>query len=423
MFKLLNGQQVRAIGFILLYIVILLAGGATVFARGFGDITHISTWIVLALCTIIMYKRRIKLNRHFFLAVGVFMLYAIATTINNMVVNPLWISKWILFFFFSYIICQELQNKLFATIETIIVQLSIVSLLLWTIQIISPNTIHWLVKTFEFSKPFNEEADLVGNMIFFTLTTNYNSFNEFFLISRNSGFAWEPGGMACFVLIAIFCNFIRTNARIKGNWSLLILMFTLFSTQSTTGIITVGVMFIIWLLINKKFGYAIILIPVLLYIFNLPFVGDKLMEEYSNIDMLNLDTMHDEMELSRMQSLSVAWDEFLRHPILGLGGNMGGSWLHQHGYDVAIFSGIGELLARYGILITILFVWLLTKSIIILNKQYHTKNGFLLYALIIGTMFSFGIWNQPLFIILWMYWVFLPYSTFNQTTQPTAILR
>ena len=418
MVKLLDGSKIHAISFIPLYIITLLMGGATIFARGFGDITHISTWIVLALCTIIMYKHRIKLNRHFLLAVGVFMLYAIATTINNMVVNPLWISKWLLFIFFSYIICQDLRNKLFVTIETIIVQLSVISLFFWTIQVISPATMHWLVKTFEFSKPFAEEADLVGNIIFFTLTTNYDFFNEFFLISRNAGFAWEPGAMACFVSIAIFCNFIRTNARIKGNWSLLILLITLFSTQSTTGIITVGIMALIWLLVNKKFGYAIAIIPILLYVFNLPFVGDKLMEEYNNLDMLNLDTMHDEMDLSRMQSLSVAWDEFLRHPILGLGGNMGGSWLQQHGYDVAIFSGIGELLARYGILITILFIGLLTQSILFINKQFSTRNGFLLYVVIIGTMFSFSIWNQPIFIVLWMYGVFATYSTpINHTTS------
>ena len=182
-------------------------------------------------------------------------------------------------------------------------------------------------------------------------------------------------------------------------------------------------MVLIWLLANKKFGYAIAIIPILLYVFNLPFVGDKLMEEYNNLDMLNLDTMHDEMDLSRMQSLSVAWDEFLRHPILGLGGNMGGSWLQQHGYDVAIFSGIGELLARYGILITILFIYLLVKSIATINKRYQTPNGFMLYALIIGTMFSFVIWDQPLFIILWMYCVFLPYSSSNQAAQPAVTLR
>lgn len=410
MVKLIGGERVSTLSFILLYIIILLTGGATVFARGFGDITHISTWIVLILSATTMYKQRISINKKFCVAVIVFLIYAVATTINNMVFSPLWVSKWLIFLFVSYIVCQDLQHKLFPIIETIILQLSIISLFFWAIQVISPDTIYWIVKTFEFSQPFSEEADLVGNIIVFTLTSNFNYFNDFFLISRNSGFAWEPGAMASFLTVAIFCNIIRTRATIKGNWSLAILLITLFSTQSTTGIVTVGIMVFLWLLVNKKYLYTILLIPIMLYVFNLPFVGDKLIEEYIAIEDLNLDTMHDEMELSRMQSLTVAWDEFKRHPILGLGGNMGGSWLQQHGYDVAIFSGIGELLARYGIIMSILFVCLLSRSILCINRLFRTKNGYLLYVVMIGTMFSFGIWSQPFFIVLWLYGVLSPCS-------------
>jgi len=417
MIKLLDGNRIHAISFILLYIIILLTGGATVFARGFGDITQISTWIVLLLTALIMYKYRISLNKNFFGAIGVFVFYAIVTTINNMEFSPLWVSKWLIFFFISYIVCHALQQKLFVTIETIIVQLSVISLFFWAIQVISPDAIQWIVKTFEFSKPFSEEADLVGNIIFFTLTTNYNTFSEFFLISRNSGFAWEPGAMACFLSVAIFCNALRTNLKIKGNWSLIILLITLFSTQSTTGIVTVGIMFIVWLLLNRKILYAIALIPVLLYIFNLPFVGEKLIDEYENLETFDINTMYEGTDLSRMQSITVAWDEFLRHPILGLGGNMGGSWLQQHGYDVAIFSGIGELLARYGIIMSIVFVYLLIKSVLFINKQYSTLNGALLSVIIIGTMFSFVIWDQPLFIVFWMYGVLSPQVIYPQNPQ------
>ena len=73
----------------------------------------------------------------------------------------------------------------------------------------------------------------------------------------------------------------------------------------------------------------------------MPFVKEKLFEEIENLQYADIELISG--ALGRLYSFQLNFEEFLRHPIIGLGGYTEGTWLAQHNYDVATISGIGNM--------------------------------------------------------------------------------
>ncbi len=122
------------------------------------------------------------------------------------------------------------------------------------------------------------------------------------------------------------------------------------------------------------------------------------MTQYSDTVGFSVTQIEYNKDLNRMQSFVISWQEFIQHPILGLGGDAGGSWLIQQGYDVSLFSGLSELLSRYGIIIILLFLWLLNKSCRLINKIFRTRTAYVFMGMFLVLMVGFNNWNQPIFI-------------------------
>jgi len=388
-----------------LFCFIIYAGNATVFARSLGDISTIGNAFAIIITLILIKREKIHFYANYFYCILVFSIYAVITFVNNRIISPLWWSQWILWLSFAYCICQSFKDDLFRSYEKILSWLCIISIPLWLLSCISYVAVQSFVSIFEFSKPFAENSASI-NMGIFTIIDPELSQSDFTWFVRNSGFAWEPGAFACFIIVAIMCNIFRTNFSLKGNRILWLFIFTLITTQSTTGLITFIFMIILWLLLQEKYNYAILLIPTIMVLVNLPFVRDKLIEEYHNMKYVNLNKMTSDSgyALGRLMSLKLDWKEFLRHPLLGLGGYSEGTFLNKNGYNnIATISGIGKLLSMYGGIMTILFVCLLTKTSKLITREINNKNGFLLIIVIIGIMFSYNIWTNPLLISFWMY--------------------
>lgn len=407
MIKLLDNTKISWYNYFYMLCMMVYLGYATVFARSLGNISTWGNTFGIIITIIFIYNNKIKFNSKYFISIAIFLIYATITSINNGLVNPLWISQWIIWLSIAYCICYAFKNNLFIIYESVMFQLCIISMIFWTIHIISPETIIRIATTFEFSTPHGgDNSNVVKNIIFYTI--NRDGSNEFSLITRNAGFAWEPGAFSSYICLAIFCNCLRSNFRIKHNYVLVMFIITLFSTQSTTGIMIFLIMIIVWLIINGKFLISFLLLPTLIYIFQLPFVQDKLLDEWGNIaefDLSKIDSTGT-YAIGRMQSLIINWQEFLRHPIIGLGGWRGGTWLNQFGYDnISTISGIGEMLAMYGAIMTSIFLILLFKSA---RKIATTmsKNGYLLLVVIIGMMFSYSLWDHPIYICFWMYAIY-----------------
>lgn len=401
--EIVKATKVSPLSFLYCLILILYAGLATRFTRDLGNITTLGNAVGLIFSFIVVINHRLAPDNKLGKTLLVFIIYALITTINNGRFSLLWISKWTIFFWMAYVLCKDLKDRLFYTIEICITLLCIISLVFWIIQVINPSAIYNIVKSFEFSTPYDEEARIEGNMIVFTLISNFRETELFGIFPRNSGFAWEPGAFGSYICLGIFCNILRKDFSFKHNYPLYIMLFTLLTTQSTTALAAFAVAVVIWLFIKRKIGYAIVLIPLIVWIYSLPFVSDKALLEYENAVNFSLEQIDVNRDLSRMQSFFISWNEFLHHPILGLGGDAGGSWLIEQGYDMAIFSGIGELLSRYGLIITIVFFTELVKSSKTISILFNNKAAFCLIGIMVAIMIGFNNWNQPIFIAFWLY--------------------
>jgi len=402
MVKLLNGIKTPFYNYFYLFCIIIYAGSATEFTRSLGNLLALGNFVAIILTIIFCVINRVRFQKSYWLSLLVFTTYAVATFINNGVISPMWLTQWYIWLTIAYIICHVFKHTFLIAYESIIYKLSVIGLVIWGLYILYPSAMLSLAKSIHFSNTYHEALDTF-NIIVYTFLPDRN--NDFVLLERNFGFAWEPGAYSCFLFLAIFCNILRTKMKFKKNTSLIVLLMALLTTQSTTGYIIFIVMMLLWILSTKKKYYAFILIPLLVLLFQLPFVQDKLLEEFYNIETINLNNYNDNEShsLGRLISFQLDFEEFLRHPILGLGGYTQGTWLYQQGYDnIATISGIGKLLSRFGGIMTIVFLILLGKSARLYAKRYHSMNGYIILIVILGSMISYDLWRTPCFICFWI---------------------
>lgn len=407
MIKLLDNSRISKYNYFYMMCMMVYLGHATVFARSLGNIASWGNTFALIITIAFINKNNIKFKKNYVISIIVFLLYALATTINNGILNPMWITQWIIWLTVAYCIVYTFKDKFFIVFETLMYHLCLVSLVFWIINIIAQSALEGIASVLHFSTPHGgENSNVAYNMIFYTLGSR--EINEYDYVIRNAGFAWEPGAFASYICMAIFCNSLRSNLRLKANKPFMVFIIALFSTQSTTGIMIFLVMVATWLIINHKFWYALILIPIGIYIFQLPFVQDKMLSEYDGLSEFDLSMTSDTKTyaLGRMASFMLDWEEFLRHPLLGLGGWGGGTWLQQFGYNnISTISGIGEMLAMYGAIMTSLFFFVTFKSTHLIAKTI-SKNGYLMFTAIIGMTISYVMWKHPLYICFWMYSIY-----------------
>ena len=269
---------------------------------------------------------------------------------------------------------------------------------------------------------FNDDDRFVtSNILIYTISKSSvfggGAGEEWYLLTRNSGFAWEPGAFACFMCFAVVFNTMRTNLRFKNNLPLIVFLTALASTQSTTGYVTMGVMLVIWLFTNGKVGWAIALIPFVLLVLNLPFMSEKIAENMEGYRDVTLDSVQGGIGYDRTWSFMLLLDEFTRHPIFGYGF----SEANFMQFEMKTFSGIGHLLAQFGIVITIVFILLLVKASLNINKYYYNRSGWLMLVAMLGMMVSYMLWTHPFFIAIWMSAIFMKDRNYTQSLVSSKV--
>ena len=402
MIRLLDKSKTTFFNYFYIFCIFIYAGSATVFARDLGDIRTFGNAFAMVITLFFFIKNKIKFTKLYYISIAVFLLYAVITSINNNLVNPRWISEWIIWLTMAYGVCQGFKEKLFVVVESLLLHLCIIALIFWVIHLLMPDIMTEFVKKYAFSQPYEEDCNVIANMVFYTINDDAIE-NEFALLLRNPGFAWEPGAFASFVCLGIFCNMLRTNFKVF-NPSLWVFLLALASSQSTTGFLVFLAMVFLYFIINRKYTLLLLSIPILIMVFNLPFVKEKLLYEFEI--MQYLDYNRNSGAVSRLYSLQLNIEEFLRHPIIGLGGYTKGTWLAQHNYDVATISGIGNMLVYFGAVMTLLFIILLVRSCIYIKKVTKSQNAIILLITILGIMVSYNLWKQPIFIAFWMFGVY-----------------
>ena len=408
MFRLLDNTRISAYAMMYMLLLVICAGGATVFARNLGNPLTFSNFVVIVCTIYFAYIKGVRVNKSFIVVVLVFTLYALITAVNNSRLSLMWMAQWYIWLSIAYVICKVYLFRLFVVYETAVYFLCVISLVFWFGQLLNPKLIENLVEITSLSSPYATDCNVKVNNFLFTVNRRADVLNEYTFVIRNAGFAWEPGAFASFICLGLFCNLMRTNFRIVNNRSLYVLLISLLSTQSTTGFVIFIFLLGAHMIMNGKYSYVIWILPLIIGLFCLPFVRDKVLNEMqltSNFDIRNLGD--GTYSLGRMASFKLYWMEFLRHPILGLGGYAGGTELQARGYDnVALISGIGQIFAMYGIVVSCLFFTCLYRTSILLEKIF-SRNGLLVFIPILGMMFSYALWVHPVYISFWLFSVLI----------------
>lgn len=399
--RLLDNTRVSFFNAFFVFVVVIYAASASMFVRNYGDIRTIGCWVYVVFMVAFILSNKLRFKRNLIRALLVFFVYALLTTINNGVINAIWINKWLLTLLSAYALCKVFGSRFFVVYESILYYLTVIALICWLFHLLLPGYFIPFARTISFSSALIKSTDLdTTNIIFYTINDEYHLSISTRLFLRNAGFAWEPGAFAVFLCFAIFCNCMRTGFRPNNNIPLLVYLLALMTTQSTTGFITFALMLFVWLIVKKKIGLALIIIPVTIWVNTLPFMGDKIDAQQaaaSEFSVLDTDSRY-HYNVNRFVAFSLYFDEFLRHPVLGLGGYDDGTWLRRNGYDnIALASGIGQMLAMYGVMMTLLYFLLVFQTIKRLRQEVSV-NGILLVFPLAGMLFSYLIWLLPLFI-------------------------
>jgi len=241
-----------------------------------------------------------------------------------------------------------------------------------------------------------------SNFIIYNLTIK----PEGFLLYRNSGPFREPGLFAIFLNIAFFFNLLRTN-KVLGKVNI-VLIISILSTFSTNGIIVLLIIIIIYFQFNKsvnrylRFFYLISLLFFVPLIYNLPFMGDKIEEQFSQKDL----------SYSRFGAIYTHFKILEDFPLTGL------PYKEQVYFDYSDDvspNGITEILIRYGYLVGFFYYFLLFRACkSIVGLLGYRKLSFVLFLVMILLLFSQTIGNNPI------YWLFI-FMQFSLNRSPKGV--
>jgi len=139
-------------------------------------------------------------------------------------------------YFATLVFDRKTFSKFYVNFMTVV---SIISLLHYFLALFLPSIVYQLPMQI-----FDQGHNVYHNIFHTWGWSNYNS--GLILSGRNSGPFWEPGAFQGFLIIAIL--FILVNKELVKNEDkkLIILIITLITTKSTTGLILLITIFLIW---------------------------------------------------------------------------------------------------------------------------------------------------------------------------------
>jgi hypothetical protein len=210
-------------------------------------------------------------------------------------------------------------------------------------------------------------------------------------IPRNCGYTQEPGSFGVYLCLAIFINLFITSSEKNSKKRFWILVITLVSTQSTTGYV-IFIVITVFYILSKNLSKILLLFPfaivALIYLSTLPFMSNKivtLLTETNTLDQLIVRSFGAEETYTpqRFTSFVITFRDFQENPVLGLGPDNENSWLNKIGARISPISGIGNLLAQFGIVGFLFFVISSIRSSFFFSKYYNYNGKILLFLIII----------------------------------------
>jgi hypothetical protein len=363
----------------------------------------LSGWLAL--------RWRVIYNSRFYLLIFIFTGYFIAVSIKYQEIQPTFYIHWVFVFFVVYTAIKALRFKIFEIYEYLVFLLAIVALFMWSVQIIlGGDTLFSYINRISFLKDNSYVTGYGVSAILYSVQPSEKGLLLNISFPRNCGFAWEPGSFGVFLCLAIFINLFHPKRDDRSKKRFLVLLAGLLSTLSTTGYVIFTVI-IIFYLFNKKLQKIILLLPVLIivlfFISSLPFMKDKileLIEETNRIDNIVETSIGLERTVNpqRFTSFKIALVDFLDNPILGLAAHREETWTYKIGANVAVISGIGNLMAQFGIFGLVPFIILSVRSSFLFARYYSFNAKFLFFIILMLISISYTMLFTHLIMCFWM---------------------
>lgn len=250
------------------------------------------------------------------------------------------------------------------------------------------------------------------------LIYNYHpsSFNSMEGLFRNCGMFWEPGAFQGYIILAflMFMDDFKAfyNKHTKSFW---ILAVALVSTYSTTGYVVFALyLFLVFSENIKKSPLALIMTVLLVLVavwafLKFDFLGEKMMNEYESAQEVG----EGDVSWTRMGSAVIAWQNVLRHPLIGNGFLMTALYGNLAEYMEGMGNGFFGAMNQLGIPFILLYLFLLFKNVTANNTLYRCGFVLLVVLMINGEFFL----NYPMFWSL----MFIKYPSENMPSSKSEL--
>jgi len=377
-----------------LYIIILLfySGLSTEFFKSQNGI--IALFVFSGIMAFIF---KVKINKIFLYAFSVWVIYIILSYFSHGVFTPFFAFRNFVFIYVTYVVINIYRNRLTQYFEKYITILALISIVFYAWQMLSVNTLASFMNIFNVAGDIQRGSDYFYNILVYTLEINRGTNS----ILRNYGFCFEPGPFSIYLSLGILFNLMDKGIRFRENRNLIIMLIALLTTQSTTGYLAVGSLFVyISYKQNRSiFKYYIVaflalgLVTLILYI---PFLGDKIRITYESglaVEQtlnraINLNTNY---SAGRFGGIILGWKDFIRFPLLGISGITELSYGRHSGYGIYMVNGIANIMSTFGLFGIIMYLIFLIKSSKFFSSIYGRDSnlGFVIVMLI--SLFSYSV--------------------------------
>ena len=303
----------------------------------------------------------------------------------------------------SFFLVSTVENIFYKFIN-IIYFLALISLIFYFFQLLFPEQFfrvnNFLSNTSDFFIRPTSDPSLYSNSIFFTFSKGTHLY-------RNSGFAWEPGAFGGFLLIALFIYLSTNNFKLgKKFWVFSIALITTFSTTAYIGLLFVF-FYILYNLKDRKksFWIFIIIIVLLVSLFYLPFVKEKIVHQITETIKTVKANSFEEV-LNRFESffydLQLLKDN-LFFMFFGRGIQAETRFVDE-GF-VHLSSGIGDYLLMFGFIGFILLAVNLHNSLKKIALLNNAKGYLIFFIVMIFILFSNPMVYTPLIFVFQYYYL------------------
>lgn len=373
--------------------------------------------LLIILGGVLALRWRIVFNKQFYILIFGYLIYFVAISIKFHEFRPTFFLNNAFLFFIAYSTVKALKINLFRIYEVVMTYLAAIGLAIWVIQIIlGGDNLFTLLRNIPSIEEFSNVSGHGLNIILYSVQPTTMSLQFDFLPPRNCGFAWEPGGFAVMLAVAIFFNLFFFKSSKNSTLRFWILLIALGSSQSTTGY-AILLVILLFYFYNKQKKLIIALWPLLivalLAVFSLPFMSEKilgLIDETENVDAMVEWSIGREESINpqRFASFVIAFRDFIDNPVLGLGGVNEARWTYKIGANVSTITGIGNLLAQYGIIGFLFFMISSFSSSAFYSKYFMFAGKVLFFLIIVFISISYGIILLPLIMSFWLFGYFTP---------------